>query len=455
MRIVWPRDTIARRFALTVVLSLLATVALYGLFATFAGVLAQPSAEESGLKERVDDAIRIIEAAPAETRSLLAAAAGSSSYGVAWYPARSEAGLALADAADVEDYTEAVSTSWNEAGRTLLLFRSHDPASSIPALGYDRTLHPNAYFLAVRLTDQSWLVVTALTRTWGLGRPIQFGVRLACMILAISIVSAIATRQLARPIKQFGEAVRRFGNDPQARPIAEAGPQELRDAMIAFNGMQAQIQKFIADRTTMLAAISHDLRTPLTRMRLRGEFIDDEEQQAQLFRDVDEMQAMVDSALAFFRDDAQAEAATSFDFPELLRIIADEYGDQGIEIDYSGPARQAFHGQPFALKRAFTNLIENALKYGSPPEIELFHRDDATMVAIRDRGPGIAPDALERVFDPFYRLDRSRNRSTGGVGLGLTAARAVIRGHGGDIVLSNRSVGGLEALVTFPSSVAT
>jgi signal transduction histidine kinase len=200
----------------------------------------------------------------------------------------------------------------------------------------------------------------------------------------------------------------------------------------------------------MLAAISHDLRTPLTKVRLRGEYIEDKEQQARLFHDVDHMQAMIDSALSFFRDDIRDEKTTTFDFPELLRTIVDDYSDQGSAVVYHGPEHTPFRGRPFALKRAFTNLVDNAVKHGGAAEVELLCTLREFSVAVRDNGPGIPPEMFERVFAPFYRLDASRNRATGGVGLGLTSARDVIRGHGGDIALRNRASGGLEVEVTLP-----
>jgi signal transduction histidine kinase len=159
---------------------------------------------------------------------------------------------------------------------------------------------------------------------------------------------------------------------------------------------------------------------------------------------------MVDGALAFFRGDADEEAVTSFDLPGVLQTIGNDYADQDIEIVYVGPSHAVYRGRPFALKRAFTNLIENAVKYGTPPTIELTCQETTIAIMVRDQGPGIPSEALERVFSPFYRLESSRNRTTGGVGLGLTAALAIIRGHGGDIVLSNLPAGGLGALVTLP-----
>jgi signal transduction histidine kinase len=201
----------------------------------------------------------------------------------------------------------------------------------------------------------------------------------------------------------------------------------------------------------MLATISHDLRTPLTRIRLRGEFIEEREQQTRLFRDVDEMQAMVDGALAFFRDEASAEATTTLDLPHVIVAIANDYAEQGIYIAYQGPVHGIYLGRPFALKRALTNLIENAVKYGTPPEIELVNTTKTWDIIIKDRGPGIPPESLESVFRPYYRLDKARSRTMGGVGLGLTAVQTIIQGHGGQIVLRNRDGGGLEARVTLPT----
>jgi signal transduction histidine kinase len=162
------------------------------------------------------------------------------------------------------------------------------------------------------------------------------------------------------------------------------------------------------------------------------------------------MQKMVDGALAFFRGDADEETTTSFDLAGVLQTIANDYADQGVDVGYLGPAHADYSGRPFGLRRAFTNLVENAVKYATAPEIQLCCREKVVTVAVRDQGPGIPPDALERVFAPFFRLDKSRNRATGGVGLGLTAAQAIISGHGGDITLCNQSAGGLEALVTLP-----
>jgi signal transduction histidine kinase len=448
------RDSIAYRFALTVVLAVVVTWSLAGLFQVFGGVWAQPSLERSGLLDQAADMARIIGAAPSPIREQLASAATTPAVRVGWYAATSPVSTALEQATDQSpDHSREVMEKLGDRLRVVLILRpdgSSDALMSTAEFEEERTKYPDAYVLAVQYSDGSWLVFTALEKLWGLPWLERWAVWLLFFMVSTGIVSTTATRQLVRPITKFAEAIRLFGANPQAPPIAETGPRELSGVISAFNAMQAQIQKFIAYRSAMLAAISHDLRTPLTRMRLRGEFIADEVQQARLFRDVDELQTMVDGALAFFRGDADEEAMTSFDLPGVLQTITNDYADQGTEITYAGPSRAACRGRPFALKRAVTNLIENAVKYGTPPTIELTCQENTFTIMIRDRGPGIPTEALERVFNPFYRLESSRHRATGGVGLGLTAAQAIIREHSGDIVLSNLPAGGLEALVTLP-----
>ncbi len=231
--------------------------------------------------------------------------------------------------------------------------------------------------LALKLADRSWIVYTAPVRYWGVSLGGLWLIRIVCFALSIAVVDdhrCPPVREAHRATRHRGAAVRdrpprpaHRGNGP---PGAAAGCQDVQC-------MQAQIQTFIAHRTTMLAAISHDLRTPLTRIRLRGELIEDPEQQQRLFRDVDEMQAMVDGALAFFRDDAVAEETTLFDLTELISTVVHDYADQGIPIVYEGPTRAIYRGRPFALKRVLTNLADNAIKYGTPPDIELAQVDSA------------------------------------------------------------------------------
>jgi signal transduction histidine kinase len=444
----WLADTIALRFALTQAVAVAVALGLILLFNAFGGVWSREPLNSSGLLDEAGDIARVIEAASPAAREALAAAASTTVFRADWYTATSDASRWLGDRRGGGG--ETANRVFAQAHRTALVLGPGRHEAVPPLLDHDRSRSSAPYALAVQLNDGSWLVFTVPVRYWGISRTAHWIVRLTFVALSITIVTALATRQFLRPVKRIVAAVRQFGVDPRAPPIVETGPRELRQVIATFNGMQAQIKKFVAYRTMMLAAISHDLRTPLTRMRLRGEFIDDPDQQARLFRDVDEMQEMVDGALVFFRDDAVAEATTTFDLSHVLLTIANDCADQNIDVPYTGPAHAVYQGRPFALKRAFTNLVQNAIKYATTPQIELSCVGTAYVVIVRDRGPGIPDDALQNVFRPYYRLDKSRNRATGGVGLGLTVAQNIVQAHGGEITLTNRSGGGVEARVTLP-----
>lgn len=438
-------DTIGWRISLTVGAAIIGVLGLAMLFNHLAG----PTARETALLDRADDSVRMMDAASTIDRPRLARAVRIESNRAEWYPAASPVarGLALAQPPHRNsDLDRWFVTEGRQRPR--VFFGSDDPLAA--SIRFDRGRSSRTYFLAVELGDGSWVVFIATQRDWGLLQPRQIAVALGCVALSILAASVLATYFLAKPIRQFAEDLRRIGGDPRAGPVRESGPGELRAAIAAFNALQAQVRKFVEDRTLMLAAMSHDLRTPLTKIRLRAEFIEDDDQRARLFRDVDDLQAMADSALSFFRDDYKDEDATVFDFAGLLRTITDDYGDQGQPVLYAGPDRLAFNGRPFSLRRACMNLVDNALKYGNSAELQLIHSATQLVVEISDQGPGIPLHALEQVFTPFFRLEQSRNRGTGGMGLGLTSARAVVRAHGGDIALRNRECGGLQVRVTLP-----
>lgn len=431
------RDTVTRWIALTTILAMLTSLGFYALFTQVAGVWAYPPLTETGLLEKLSSLSRVIAASDPAQRPQLAAAASDSSLGIRWSPSHAALGLP----ATPEAATRANTPKAHE------LFNSQHLEAYQPA---DWPQQDGQYAMAMQLTDGSWLMFSMPSRSWGLEHWARNLIVIVLVLLSTGLVALIATRRLARPLQTFAQGARRFGVDFRAPPIKPLGPLEIRQAILAFNAMQAQLQHFIKDRTQMLAAISHDLRAPLTRMRLRGEFIDDPQLQAKLFRDVDEMHAMINSSLEFFRDNARLEEATPFDLAELLQTLIDDYRDQSIDIPFSGPPRLAYLGRPLGLKRVITNLLENALKYASEPAIELRSHDDHVTIRVLDRGPGIPKESHEQVFMPFYRLEGSRNKSTGGVGLGLSAARAIVLEHGGELTVRNRKIGGLEARVVLP-----
>lgn len=278
--------------------------------------------------------------------------------------------------------------------------------------------------------------------------------RVAAWIVVTLVVLALvlwAAQHTARPLARFAEAADRFGRDVGAPPLPEGGSREVRRATRAFNRMQQRLRRYVDDRTMMLAAISHDLRTVLTRLQLRAEFIDDSEQRTKTAADLDEMQAMLESSLTFARDETVEEARTNVDLAALLQSISDSRADAGQAVTYAGPDRLPFEGRPVALRRALANLIDNAVRYGGEAEVSLAKEGSEAVVTVADRGPGIPDELFERVFAPFYRIETSRSRKTGGMGLGLSTARTVIRSHGGDIRFMHREGGGLVVWVGLPT----
>ncbi|RMD62862.1 MAG: HAMP domain-containing protein [Alphaproteobacteria bacterium] len=320
------------------------------------------------------------------------------------------------------------------------------------AEGGDRIGDSGEMVLAsIRMRDGSWLDLAAPVTPPQFFWSLRFALSMAVMLLAVVILSAIVVHHLTRPLGIFARAARRLGMDVKAPPLPERGPAEVREATRAFNQMQARIRRFVEDRTQMIAAISHDLGTPITRLRLRAEFMEDEEQKRKMLADLEDMEKMVTSALSFAREEASGEPHAMVDLHALLQRVSDDMCDAGYEVSFEAGADQvAFWCQPAALRRALSNVVENAARYGQRVRIFLDDRTDMVLIRIDDDGPGI-PEALhDEVFKPFRRLENSRSRETGGTGLGLTVARTVIRAHGGDMTLANRREGGLRVEVRLP-----
>ena len=434
-------DTLRRRIALTIVAAMLASLVLYALFVQVAGVWAKPPVDQIGLLDQIAATTRIIQAAPPQLREQLSAAASNPALGVLWSEHRSSFELPPNGTSIDLDKSPVLHQLLGEAEHKIEVFQPANwPAESSQA----------RYVLLMQLNDGSWLSFTPPQRSWGMSAALRFAVVVALGLVAAWLVARFATRQLADPLQRFTSAVQRFGTDLNAPAIEIEGPREIRQAIIAYNTMQAKIQQFIAERALMLASISHDLRAPLTRIRLRCEFIEDIDQQRKLIRDTDEMQSMINCALGFFRDESLREQTTTFDLSELLQTVIDDYSDQGIAVDFSGPPHLVYFGRPVSIKRMTANLLENAVKYARHPRIELINGKCSICIEVSDEGPGIPDSELENVFVPFFRLEPSRNRDSGGVGLGLSSARAMARQHGGELLLRNRIGGGLTAQVELP-----
>ncbi len=267
------------------------------------------------------------------------------------------------------------------------------------------------------------------------------------MVLGIVGLAGVLMRRVTAPLRRLVLAADAIGRAADPAPVSEAGPDEIRNVALAFNAMQMRIQRLVNDRTQALAAVSHDLRTPITRLRLRAGFINDPAMRKQIDADLDEMEAMVGATLAYLSGSERLEMCRLMNVPALLATLVDDATDAGYQASYEGPAHAAAVVRPFALKRALGNLIHNAVTYGGVARVKLQATTEGMEIDIEDDGPGIPLAELERVFEPFQRLEPSRNRSTGGVGLGLTIARQAILTEGGNLWLENRRDGGLTAHV--------
>ena len=304
---------------------------------------------------------------------------------------------------------------------------------------------------AIPLRNGDWLVISDKPRpfTGFMGLPLKEILAVEAFFL---IISLLAFYFIVKPLRRMTQAADSFDLDqPNTPPLPETGPREVREGAQAFNRMQNRIRNFVNERSDLLAALSHDLRTPLTRMRLRVEQLDDKTRLA-MQKDMDELQQLMDSSIDLARN--SSEEVALLDVGALLESLVEDYRDQGKDVTLQDAdkimAVAPLAARPIGVKRCLGNLLENAVCYGNG-KVTVGIKDGKHELAIIicDNGPGILPDSLERVFEPFYRLERSRNRSTGGSGLGLPIARSMARAHGGGITLVNRSEGGLCATATF------
>jgi signal transduction histidine kinase len=273
---------------------------------------------------------------------------------------------------------------------------------------------------------------------------------LALVVVLLVIVLYVMARSITRPLSNLVSAAESLGRSVRHPKLEEKGARELRDAARAFNTMQDRLQRYLDSRTRVLAAMSHDLKTPLTRLRLHVETtLDDPAIQARFSDQLDEMESLVRGSLALFRGLDDDETQAPIDINSLVEIIKNEFREMGADVTVEGQAAAPIMGKPQALKRCLTNLVANAVKFGVRAKI-IVEDGSALLIRIRDEGPGIPPEELERVFEPFYRVESSRNRDTGGTGLGLSIARDVAQAHGGSLIARNLATGGLEALLVLP-----
>lgn len=310
---------------------------------------------------------------------------------------------------------------------------------------------PRSGFQAsIHLSDGSWLNVL---------RPIPEGVEhwpyrllsyLGVLLISIILLSLLAVRWVTRPLGTLAAAAQNIGKDITYPPLTESGPREVRNAVRAFNTMQGRLRRYIEDRSRVLAAVSHDLKTPITRLRLRLALLKDEQLQSRFEKDLDEMEQLVRATLDYLRGTESKEKPVQTSINGLLESLQDDARELGWEMTLADGKVAPYSGRPLALKRCLMNLIENAVRYGKAADIRLEESPEKLTIIVADRGEGVPEEELEGLFDPFYRREESRARETGGTGLGLGIARNIARAHGGDVILRKGKSQGLEAVVTLP-----
>lgn len=322
-----------------------------------------------------------------------------------------------------------------------------------PALGIEDFQVPGIFTIWVRQAPEG---------EWQAWRPKQsfepiepWLFTLLWFVVIAAIIAALtfwSTWRLLRPLKALVTAAQDWRAEQEPTPLPERGPVEFRAIAIAFNDMQGEIGRFVRDRSELVVALSHDLRTPLTRLQLRAEYIDDPEQRQRMLDELHFMEMLTDQLLSFTSFNPGNEAMQRVDIAVLLTTLCDDRSDAGAVVEYAGPAHLVINCRPTAILRAMMNLVENAIKYSDFAYVSLQPEASGVRIFIRDSGPGIPEVELERVFQPFYRVDASRNRETGGLGMGLSVARAIVLEHRGRIALRNRQPHGLEVEIYLPAA---
>jgi signal transduction histidine kinase len=324
------------------------------------------------------------------------------------------------------------------------------PGPGRPGMGPGPRLAGISFVVQAPLQDGTLVTFDSRQPLEAVDWPYRLLLSLGVLLVAVIVLTLFAVRWVTRPLKTLAEAAEGLGADIERPPLPEQGPLEVSSAARAFNTMQRRLVAFIHDRTRILAAMSHDLKTPITRLRLRAELLDDAAMREKFEKDLAEMESMVSATLDFMRGVENRERRQPLDVMALLESLQEDAAELKGRVEIEGGALKPYHGLAQALKRCLRNLIDNAVQYGKSARIRV--EDSAAMlrISVRDEGPGIPEGELERVFEPFHRLEGSRSRDTGGTGLGLGIARNIARAHGGDLVLHNLPEGGLEAVLTLP-----
>lgn len=439
-------DTMAGRtvFVLLFAVGVLHVIGLLFYDLTLRSELAANDATR--LTERLLAVKRELARLPAAEREAAAHAMSGGPFEVHWSRSSLAAlgGRAEKAAVTLKSRLQEADPALNEAG--LLV-----GASSLPA---ERAGEAHVLMVSIELGDASWANVAIVNLSGIQSTSSSYITSMTAVAVGVLLVSIVLANWLTFPLRRLAEAARGFEADARAPFLDEYGPREVREAARALNEMSERVRSMISDRTMTLAAISHDLKTPLARLRLRLEDFNDVDVSNRAQADIREMEHMIGDTIAFLRDEPSAEPARLLDLRALLTTLCDELADLGAKISVSVRAPIIVEGRHLDLKRAFSNLVQNAIKYGGSVRISATVAPAHVDVAIDDDGPGVPDDRLQAVFEPFVRIEASRNRETGGVGLGLTIARRIIRAHEGEVTLINLKPKGLRAIARLPIAQA-
>lgn len=430
----WPRGLVGR-----VTLVLLAAVLLEFTGSTVFYEQAETySADDAHLArtaEQLATDIRLLTVTPRDQRAALAGMLSTSDLRLGWRPAVS----IQPEMAQMHRLHRRLGNQLFAYGRRgLLLHEPHEPGdvTGVLPIGDGSVLEFTAPGMMARHTVTRGLMSAAILA--------------GCVLLA----AAMLVRTLSLPLRALARVADAIGRGPQV-PVLERGPREVRHLARAMNAMQSRINRLIADRTEALAAVSHDLRTPLSRLRLRAGFLEDAEVQGAIEADLDEMEAMVGSVLSYLAGESNPEPARTIDLAALLATLVDEAADAGRNAHYIGPDHAAARLRPLATKRVIANLLSNALAYAGNVVVTLERSADGMRITFQDDGPGIPEAELDRVLTPFYRVEASRGRATGGLGLGLAIVHREVERDGGILTLGNRPEGGLRVTILWPEPAAS
>ncbi|MGH8377543.1 MAG: ATP-binding protein, partial [Gammaproteobacteria bacterium] len=445
----WPRSLFGR-----LMLVLIAGLIVAQIIATFLSLHERDQAlvhfSDQQWVQRNVDAVRLIESLPVSERAQVAGILTSPRLTVTRETAADNPAGALqpdADAAGFQSQLRRQLPNHVVHGYMLHVPVPEQARSASFEVGY-RTRSVTQ----VQLSDGGWVRFDFLRPLQLAGWPYPLLVDILVLLIAVIVLSLIAVRWMTRPLSALSAAADELGRDIRRAPVPETGPAEVRHAARAFNEMQTRLVRYVEDRTRLLTAISHDLKTPITRLRLRAELLEDETLKGKLVRDLQDMENMTNATLEFLRGLEVHEPSQPIDLMALLESIQADAVETGQPVSLQGHIQRAFNGRPQALRRCLENLVGNAVRYGKRADISVEDNDTAVTIHVRDAGPGIPENQLEKVFEPYYRLEEARSQAGGGTGLGLGIARNVALLHGGTLSLRNHPEGGLEAVLTLPRS---